>query len=190
VICRFPRLLALAPRAFRRAGCLFYALMLSPPSFIGGQPGDKDINGQIQPTRTAPFHPHTHLPPAQLVGVPTPGPGVASPLSARFGYASPNGQGRSLGRSTLEIETGSIDGGKSDVVTGEGKAAAQTLPGAAPASVHICVQSTAAATSRDSHESRQRGRKHVIVRNDANRCGPKETAIVGGEGLEPPTPSV
>ena len=77
-----------------------------------------------------------------------------------------------------------------DVVTGEGKAAAQTLPGAAPASVHICVQSNAAATSSDSHDYRQRGRKHVIVRNDANRCGPKETAVVGGEGLEPPTPSV
>jgi len=77
-----------------------------------------------------------------------------------------------------------------DVVTGEGKAATQTLPGAAPASVHICVQSKAAAASSDSHDYRQRGRKHVIVRNDANRCGPKETAVVGGEGLEPPTPSV
>ena len=35
------------------------------------------------------------------------------PLSARFGYASPSGQGRSLGRSTLVIETGSIHGGRS-----------------------------------------------------------------------------
>ena len=37
----------------------------------------------------------------------------APPLSARFGYASPSGQGRSLGRSTLVIDTGSIHGGRS-----------------------------------------------------------------------------
>ena len=54
-----------------------------------------------------------HRLPAQLVGVPTPGPGVAPPLSARFGYASSSGQGRSLGRSTLVIDTGSIHGGRS-----------------------------------------------------------------------------
>jgi hypothetical protein len=30
----------------------------------------------------------------------------------------------------------------------------------------------------------------VIVRNDASRCEPKKTALVGDEGLEPPTPSV
>jgi transposase InsO family protein len=47
------------------------------------------------------------------LGVPTPGPGVAPPLSARFGYASPSGQGRSLGRSTLVIDTGLIHGGRS-----------------------------------------------------------------------------
>jgi len=38
---------------------------------------------------------------------------TASPLSARFGYASPSGQGRSLGRSTLVIDTGSIHGARS-----------------------------------------------------------------------------
>ena len=30
----------------------------------------------------------------------------------------------------------------------------------------------------------------VVLRNDANRCEPKKTVVVGGEGLEPPTPSV
>ena len=54
-----------------------------------------------------------HYEDASLVGVPTPGPGVAPPLSARFGYASPSRQGRSLGRSTLVIDTGSIHGGRS-----------------------------------------------------------------------------
>jgi len=54
-----------------------------------------------------------HGPPPQFSGVPTPGSGVASPLSARFGYASAIGQGRSLGRATLVIETGSIHGGGS-----------------------------------------------------------------------------
>jgi len=38
---------------------------------------------------------------------------VATPLSACFGYASASGQGRSLGRATLVIETGSIHGGRS-----------------------------------------------------------------------------
>jgi len=49
----------------------------------------------------------------RLPGVSTPGSGVAPPLSARFGYASASGQGRSLGRATLVIETGSIHGGRS-----------------------------------------------------------------------------
>ncbi len=35
------------------------------------------------------------------------------PKSARFGYASASGQGRSLGRATPMIETGSIHGGRS-----------------------------------------------------------------------------
>ena len=35
------------------------------------------------------------------------------PNAPRFGYASPSGQGRSLGRSTLVIDTGSIHGGRS-----------------------------------------------------------------------------
>jgi hypothetical protein len=42
-----------------------------------------------------------------------PCPGVAPPLSTRFGYASAIGQGRSLGRAALAIETGSIHGGRS-----------------------------------------------------------------------------
>jgi len=77
-----------------------------------------------------------------------------------------------------------------DVVTGGGKATVPAPPDGASASVHICVQSKAATTSSDSHESRHLGRKHVIVRNDANRCEPRKTVVVGGEGLEPPTPSV
>jgi hypothetical protein len=44
---------------------------------------------------------------------PAPGPGVAPPLSACFGYASASRQGRFLGRATLVIETGSISGGRS-----------------------------------------------------------------------------
>ena len=73
-----------------------------------------------------------------------------------------------------------------DVVAGGG----QGGDGGIKKSVHICVQSKAATIRSDSHESRQRGQKHVIVRNDANRCEPKKTVVVGGEGLEPPTPSV
>ena len=57
-------------------------------------------------------------------------------------------------------------------------------------SVHICVQSKAAAISSDSHEVRQHRRKHATVRHDASRCDPKKTVLVGDEGLEPPTPSV
>ena len=38
---------------------------------------------------------------------------LVPPLSARFGYASASGQGRSLGRSTLVIDAGSIHGGRS-----------------------------------------------------------------------------
>ena len=30
----------------------------------------------------------------------------------------------------------------------------------------------------------------VVLRNNANRCDPRQTASVGDEGLEPPTPSV
>jgi hypothetical protein len=73
-----------------------------------------------------------------------------------------------------------------DVVTGGG----QGTTGQPKKSVHICVQSEAAESSNDSHESKQIRGKHVIVRNDANRCEPNKTALVGGEGLEPPTPSV
>jgi hypothetical protein len=39
--------------------------------------------------------------------------GRQPPLSARFGSASASGQGRSLGRATLVIDTGSIHGGRS-----------------------------------------------------------------------------
>ncbi len=60
-----------------------------------------------------------------------------------------------------------------DVVSGGGKATAATASETAPASVHICVQSKAAGASNDSHESKQSGQKAVIVRNDANRCGPQ-----------------
>jgi hypothetical protein len=67
-------------------------------------------------------------------------------------------------------------------------ASANARPG--QKSVHICVQSKAAATSSDSHEVQQSGRKHAIVRKDANCGGPRQTVIVGDEGLEPPTPSV
>jgi hypothetical protein len=73
-----------------------------------------------------------------------------------------------------------------DVVSGGG----QGTPDWAEKSVHICVQSKAAATSSDSHEVQQRSQKHVIVRNDANRRDPRQTVLVGDEGLEPPTPSV
>jgi hypothetical protein len=44
---------------------------------------------------------------------PAPGTGIAPSLSARFGYASASGQGQSLGRATLMIETGFIHGGRS-----------------------------------------------------------------------------
>ena len=57
-------------------------------------------------------------------------------------------------------------------------------------SVHICVQSEAAASANGSYDSKHLRWKPVVVRNDANRCEPKKTALVGGEGLEPPTPSV
>ena len=73
-----------------------------------------------------------------------------------------------------------------DVVNGGG----QVTPDRTKKSVHLCVQSKAAAISSDSHEVQQRGRKYMIVRNDASRCDPRQTALLGGEGLEPPTPSV
>jgi hypothetical protein len=56
---------------------------------------------------------HSTRSPAQFTGAPAPGLGVAPPLSARVGSASASGQGRSLGRATLVIETGSIRGGRS-----------------------------------------------------------------------------
>jgi hypothetical protein len=61
------------------------------------------------------FRMHLHRDPGFLADFrdPFPGPGVAPPLSAWFGYASPSGQGRSLGRSTLVIDTGAIHGGSS-----------------------------------------------------------------------------
>jgi integrase len=81
-----------------------------------------------------------------------------------------------------------------DVVAGGATISHQTGqkqgPAAAEDCVHICVQSKAAAISSDSHEVRQHRRKHAIVRNDASRCDPKKTVLVGDEGLEPPTPSV
>ena len=57
-------------------------------------------------------------------------------------------------------------------------------------SVHICVQSEAAATSSDSHEVRKRSRKHAILRDAANHRSPLQTILVGDKGLEPLTPSV
>jgi putative transposase len=51
--------------------------------------------------------------PHSSLGYRPPAPESRRPLSARFGYASASGQGRSLGRATLVIETGSIHGGRS-----------------------------------------------------------------------------
>jgi len=64
--------------------------------------------------------------------------------------------------------------------------------GPAPAEdcVPICVQSKAAAASSAPHESKQSGQKHQIVRNDAKRCEPRQTAVMGDIGLEPMTPSL
>ena len=62
-------------------------------------------------------------------GVPAPGPGVAPPLSACFGYASASGQGRSLGRAALVIETGCISGGRSAGVAAELRVAGTLTPG-------------------------------------------------------------
>jgi len=73
-----------------------------------------------------------------------------------------------------------------DVVSGGGKSDFQRPK----KSVHICVQSKAAATSSASHEVPQRSRKHAILRNAANHRSPLQTTLVGDEGLEPPTPSV
>jgi hypothetical protein len=73
-----------------------------------------------------------------------------------------------------------------DVVNGAGQGSA----GRAKKSVHICVQSKAAATSSDSHELRQLSEKQLFVRNDASRCEPQQTAIVGSTGLEPVTSTV
>ena len=73
-----------------------------------------------------------------------------------------------------------------DVVSGGGR---ERVDGTKK-SMHICVQSEAAATSSDLHEVRQHRRNHTIVRNAASCCNAGETASVGDEGLEPPTPSV
>jgi integrase len=70
------------------------------------------------------------------------------------------------------------------------KGAAESRAGGAPASVHICVQSKAAAARDDSHEPRRPGLKRQIVRNGANRCGPRQTEVMGDIGLEPMTPSL
>ena len=77
-----------------------------------------------------------------------------------------------------------------DAVAGGGERPPGNPPGGVPGSVHICVQSKAAAASSDPHESEQSGQKRQIVRNDANRCGPQQTAIMGDTGLEPVTPSL
>jgi hypothetical protein len=51
-----------------------------------------------------------HRPPAQLVGVPTPGPGVAPPLSARFGYEVDSSLLASLGTAAdMLIVSGNLD---------------------------------------------------------------------------------
>ncbi len=73
-----------------------------------------------------------------------------------------------------------------DAVAGGGQGAVE----AAEKSVHICVQSKAAVTRSGSHESQQLGRKHRKVRNDANRCEPRQTAVVGNTGFEPVTSTV
>ena len=77
-----------------------------------------------------------------------------------------------------------------DAVACGGSGGADATSEAAPRSVHICVQSGAAAASSAPHESKQSGRKRQIVRNDAKRCKTRQNALMGGEGLEPPTPSV
>jgi hypothetical protein len=63
--------------------------------------------------RVDPHELFEHQPTFLVASYRPPGSGVESPLSARFGYASASGRGRSLGRATLVIETGSIHGGRS-----------------------------------------------------------------------------
>ena len=77
-----------------------------------------------------------------------------------------------------------------DAVAGGGERPAGNPPGGVAGSVHICVQSKAAAASSAPHESKQSGRKRQIVRNDAKRCGPQQTPFMGDIGLEPMTPSL
>ena len=82
-----------------------------------------------------------------------------------------------------------------DVVTGGGitkghQNGQKQAPAPAEDCVHICVQSQAAATRSESHESQQLGQKRQKMRNTAKRCEPRKTAFMGEEGLEPPTPSV
>ena len=62
-----------------------------------------------------------------------------------------------------------------DAVTGGGQGVAENPAGAVQASVHICVQSEAAAASSDSYESDELGQKLLIVPNAANRCEPQQT---------------
>jgi hypothetical protein len=82
-----------------------------------------------------------------------------------------------------------------DVVAGGGSPTgrengSEKPPTAAEDCVHICVQSKAAAARNESHESQQLGQKRQTMRNTAKRCEPRKTALMGEEGLEPPTPSV
>ena len=51
--------------------------------------------------------------PHRSLGYRPTGPGVAPPLSARFGFVSASGQGRSLGRASLVLENGPIHGSRS-----------------------------------------------------------------------------
>ena len=77
-----------------------------------------------------------------------------------------------------------------DVVTGGGQGASENPAGAVQASVHICVQSEAAAASSESCESDELGQKLLIVPNTANRCEPQQTDLVGNTGFEPVTSTV
>ena len=77
-----------------------------------------------------------------------------------------------------------------DAVSGGGQVGTESTAGQAPATVHICVQSEAAASRSAPRESAKLRRKSPIVRSTASRCNPRQNALVGGEGLEPPTPSV
>ena len=62
-----------------------------------------------------------------------------------------------------------------DVVTGGGQGASGNPAGAVQASVHIGVQSEAAAASSESDESDDLGQKLLLVPHAANRCEPQPT---------------